>query len=132
MPKRKHRPRPKKVDSHIVTGSPSHIKTNIDLHGLYPDQLPKQLNEFIESAHESGLYTVRIIHGHGLGILKSETIKFLGKNPKVLRWYAAGPAEGGYGATIAELNYGGHKPFNRKHTNSITPRSLTKQHSSDH
>ena len=128
MAKRKHRPRPQRVDSHIVTGSPSHIKTNIDLHGLYPDQLSKQLIEFIESAHKARLLTVRIIHGHGQGILKSETIKLLGNNPMVLRWYGAGQAEGGYGATVAELNYGGHKPFNRKHINSMTQSSLTKPH----
>lgn len=46
---------------------------------------------------------VRIVHGHGMGILKRAISELLERNPHVSRFYSATPAEGGTGATIAEL-----------------------------
>jgi DNA mismatch repair protein MutS2 len=46
---------------------------------------------------------VRIIHGHGMGILKRAVSEYLGSNPHVSRFYPATQAEGGAGATIVEL-----------------------------
>lgn len=46
---------------------------------------------------------VRIVHGHGMGVLKRMVADLLRDNPHVEKYYAAPASEGGAGATIAEL-----------------------------
>ena len=46
---------------------------------------------------------VRIVHGHGMGILKKAVANLLAKSPHVEKFYPASPQEGGAGATIAQL-----------------------------
>jgi DNA mismatch repair protein MutS2 len=46
---------------------------------------------------------VRIVHGHGMGVLKRAVAEFLKTNPHVSRSYPAAQAEGGAGATVVEL-----------------------------
>ncbi len=46
---------------------------------------------------------VRIVHGHGMGVLKRAVQDLLKGNPHVAKFYPATAAEGGGGATIAEL-----------------------------
>ena len=46
---------------------------------------------------------VRIVHGHGMGILKRAIADLLKQNPHVEKFYAAEPERGGSGATIVEL-----------------------------
>jgi DNA mismatch repair protein MutS2 len=46
---------------------------------------------------------VRIVHGHGMGVLKRMVAEMLGKHPHVARFYPAPQQEGGAGATIVEL-----------------------------
>jgi len=46
---------------------------------------------------------IRIVHGHGMGILKRAVAELLTKHPHVEKFYVAPPEEGGSGATIVEL-----------------------------
>jgi DNA mismatch repair protein MutS2 len=46
---------------------------------------------------------VRIVHGHGMGILRKVIAELLATNPHVEKFYAALPSEGGTGATVVEL-----------------------------
>jgi DNA mismatch repair protein MutS2 len=46
---------------------------------------------------------VRIVHGHGMGILKKTIAELLSHHPHVARFYPAPQQEGGAGATIVEL-----------------------------
>jgi len=46
---------------------------------------------------------VRIVHGHGMGILRKIIHELLSKHPHVARFYPAPQSEGGAGATIVEL-----------------------------
>ena len=46
---------------------------------------------------------MRIVHGHGMGVLKKMVSELLARNPHVEKYYPATQAEGGAGATIAEL-----------------------------
>jgi DNA mismatch repair protein MutS2 len=62
-----------------------------------------QVDKFLDSAALASVNRVRIIHGHGMGILKKAVSDFLGSNPHVSRFYPATQAEGGSGATIVEL-----------------------------
>jgi DNA mismatch repair protein MutS2 len=46
---------------------------------------------------------VRIIHGHGKGILRKTLHELFAGHPQVEKFYLAPPQEGGAGATIVEL-----------------------------
>jgi DNA mismatch repair protein MutS2 len=61
------------------------------------------VDRFLDKASLASISRVRIIHGHGFGVLKKAIQEMLAKHPHVSRHYGATPAEGGTGATIAEL-----------------------------
>ena len=46
---------------------------------------------------------VRIVHGHGMGVLKKTIAELLSNHPHVAKFYPAPQQEGGAGATIVEL-----------------------------
>ena len=46
---------------------------------------------------------VRIVHGHGMGILRKVIAELLATNPHVGKFYPASQGEGGTGATVVEL-----------------------------
>src|SRR5579885_3349053 len=75
----------------------------LNLIGQRADDAIEQVDKFLDSAALASVNRVRIIHGHGMGILKKAVSDFLGSNPHVSRFYQATQAEGGSGATIVEL-----------------------------
>jgi DNA mismatch repair protein MutS2 len=75
----------------------------INLIGQRAEEALEHVDKFLDSAAMASVNRVRIIHGHGMGILKKAVAEFLQKSPHVATFYAAPPAEGGTGATIVEL-----------------------------
>ncbi len=75
----------------------------LDLHGLFPEQIPEIVDEFIKNAINLNIYQLRIIHGKGKSKLKWIVRKELEKNLFVDNFYDAPPESGGWGATIIEL-----------------------------
>jgi len=75
----------------------------INLIGKRAEEAIEEVDKFLDSAALASVDRVRIIHGHGMGVLKRAVNDYLGKSPLVSRFYPADPAEGGTGATIAEL-----------------------------
>jgi len=75
----------------------------INIIGQHAEEAMEQVDKFLDSASMAEVDRVRIVHGHGMGILKRAVAELLSRNPHVSRFYAATPAEGGTGATIAEL-----------------------------
>jgi DNA mismatch repair protein MutS2 len=71
--------------------------------GQRAEDAVEQVDKFLDSAALASVNRVRIIHGHGMGILKRAVADFLGTSPHVSRFYPATQAEGGSGATIVEL-----------------------------
>jgi DNA mismatch repair protein MutS2 len=71
--------------------------------GQRAEEAIEQVDKFIDSAALASVNRVRIIHGHGMGILKRAVAELLGKSPHVSRFYPATQAEGGAGATVVEL-----------------------------
>jgi DNA mismatch repair protein MutS2 len=61
------------------------------------------VEKFLDSATLAQVDRVRIVHGHGMGILKKAVADVLKNSPYVEKFYSAPPEEGGSGATIAEL-----------------------------
>ena len=61
------------------------------------------MDKMLDSAALAEVERIRIVHGHGMGILKRAIADFLKTNPHVEKFYVAPPEEGGSAATIVEL-----------------------------
>ena len=80
------------------------ISDELDLHTFRPSEVGELVPDYIELCLEKGITRVRIIHGKGIGTLRTTVHKILERDPRVARFELAGPTEGGWGATIAWLN----------------------------
>jgi DNA mismatch repair protein MutS2 len=69
--------------------------------GLTADEALDQVDRFLDQAFLSGVDSIRIIHGHGKGILRKAIAQLLATHPQVERFSLAPPDKGGGGATIA-------------------------------
>ncbi len=75
----------------------------INLVGRRAEEACDSVDKFLDTAALAQVERVRIIHGHGMGILKKAIAGLLQHNPHVAKFYLAPPEEGGAGATIVEL-----------------------------
>jgi len=75
----------------------------INLIGHRAEEACDQVDKLLDSAALAQVDRIRIIHGHGMGILKKAIAGLLANHPHVEKFYAASPEEGGSGATIVEL-----------------------------
>jgi dsDNA-specific endonuclease/ATPase MutS2 len=79
------------------------IEDYIDLHTFRPEEVSDLLSEYFFECIKNGIFTVRVIHGKGRGILKKGVVELLKKNPLVESYKDAPMESGGWGATIVEL-----------------------------
>jgi DNA mismatch repair protein MutS2 len=75
----------------------------INLIGQRAEEACDQVEKFLDTATLAQVERVRIVHGHGMGILKRAVADLLKQSPHVAKFYPAPPEQGGSGATIAEL-----------------------------
>jgi DNA mismatch repair protein MutS2 len=75
----------------------------LNLIGKRAEEALEEVDKFLDHAVMAGVNRVRIVHGHGMGVLKRAVSEMLSKHPHVATHYPATPAEGGTGATIAEI-----------------------------
>jgi len=75
----------------------------INLVGQRAEEACNLVDKFLDTAALAQVDRVRIVHGHGMGILKRAIAELLAENPHVEKFYLAPPEEGGSGATIVEL-----------------------------
>jgi len=80
------------------------IEDVIDLHTFKPKEVPDLLDDYFQACIEADIYSVRVIHGKGQGILKKRVQNVLQKNPLVVAFRDAPPEAGGWGATLVALN----------------------------
>ena len=59
--------------------------------------------DYIALCHQQGIYRLRIIHGKGIGTLRTHVHARLKKEPLVDNFHLAQIDEGGWGATIVYL-----------------------------
>lgn len=78
-------------------------RRELNLIGKRAEEAIQELDKFLDDAVLAGLLEVRIVHGHGMGVLRKAVHEFLGGHPHVESFEAAHQAEGGAGATIAKL-----------------------------
>jgi len=75
----------------------------INVIGQHAEEARDRVDEFLDRAVMATASRVRIVHGHGMGILKKVISELLSHHPHVARFYQAPQQEGGAGATIVEL-----------------------------
>jgi DNA mismatch repair protein MutS2 len=71
--------------------------------GNTAEEAGERVDKFLDQAFLGGRSRVRIIHGHGKGILRRTLHEMFKNHPQVEKFYSAPPQEGGGGATIVEL-----------------------------
>ena len=75
----------------------------INVIGEHAEEASERVEKFLDSAVMATASRVRIVHGHGMGILRKAIWKLLASSPHVEKYYEAAQHEGGTGATIVEL-----------------------------
>jgi DNA mismatch repair protein MutS2 len=75
----------------------------INVIGKRAEEAREEVDKFLDTASMASVDRVRIVHGHGMGILRRVIGELLATNPHVEKFYPATPAEGGTGATVVEL-----------------------------
>jgi DNA mismatch repair protein MutS2 len=71
--------------------------------GNTAEEARERVDKFLDQAYLSGRFRLRIIHGHGKGILRKTLHEMFSHHPHVEKFYLAPAQEGGAGATIIEL-----------------------------
>jgi DNA mismatch repair protein MutS2 len=79
------------------------VSQELNVIGERAEEARDRVDKFLDDAVMATASRVRIVHGHGMGVLKKIVNDLLSRNPHVERHYPATQAEGGAGATIAEL-----------------------------
>ena len=71
--------------------------------GRTTDEARDLVEKYLDDAFMAGLANVRLIHGKGTGALRKAVRSVLSDHPLVESFRDGGPAEGGAGATVAEI-----------------------------
>lgn len=79
------------------------VPMEIDIRGHRAAEVPDLIERYLESAFQSGLPWVRIIHGKGTGALREVVREHLRGHPVVSSSELAPREQGGDGATVARL-----------------------------
>ena len=95
-------PGPKAVLGASATAAVA-VAEEIHVIGDSAEEARERVDKFLDQAYLAGRLRLRIIHGHGKGILKKTLHEMLASHPHVEKFYPAAPKEGGTGATIVEL-----------------------------
>lgn len=75
----------------------------INVIGEHVEEAIERVERFLDAAVMATAARIRIVHGHGMGVLRRSIQDFLKQNPHVQKFYPAEQYEGGTGATIVEL-----------------------------
>ena len=93
----------KNVHVTVTSASTDDMRMEINLIGRTVDEATGELEKYLDRAFLAGLPRVRVIHGHGAGILRRGVREFLKGHPHVATITEAPQNEGGQGATLVEL-----------------------------
>jgi DNA mismatch repair protein MutS2 len=95
--------RQKNVHVTVTSANTDELRMEINLIGRTVDEATEDLEKYLDRAFLAGLPRVRIIHGHGAGILRRGIREFLKGHPHVATIAEAPQNEGGQGATLVEI-----------------------------
>jgi DNA mismatch repair protein MutS2 len=95
--------RQKNVHVTVTSANTDDMRMEINLIGRTVDEATEELEKYLDRAFLAGLPRIRVIHGHGAGILRRGVREFLKGHPHVATIAEAPQNEGGQGATLVEL-----------------------------
>ena len=75
----------------------------LDLHTFAPRDVRKLVADYVDECAARGLDEIRVIHGKGSGTLRRIVHSVLERHRCVVAFRAGELAEGGWGATVAQL-----------------------------
>ena len=87
----------------MATSHSEDVPEEFNVIGNTAEEARERVDKFLDQAFLGGRSRVRIIHGHGKGILRKTLHEMFSHHPQVEKFYSAPPPEGGAGATIVEL-----------------------------
>ena len=87
----------------MIDETPEEAVTELNVIGLTSDEALNRVDKFLDQAFLAGTESIRIIHGHGKGILRKAIAGFLRGHPQVDHFRLAPPDQGGGGATLVDL-----------------------------
>jgi DNA mismatch repair protein MutS2 len=93
----------KNIHVTVTSANTDEMRMEINLIGRTVDEATEELEKYLDRAFLAGLPRVRIIHGHGAGVLRRGVRDFLKSHPHVATLAEAPQNEGGQGATLVEL-----------------------------
>jgi DNA mismatch repair protein MutS2 len=96
-------PEPSDHPQQVLASAPQSPGVQIDLRGQTTEQALPRVDKHLDAAALAGLPWVRVIHGHGTGVLKRAVREMLRSHPLVTSYEPGKPQEGGEGVTVARL-----------------------------
>jgi DNA mismatch repair protein MutS2 len=87
----------------VMVGPREAAPAEINVIGDTAEVALERVDKFLDEAYVAGRYRLRVIHGHGKGILRKNLHEMLALHPHVEKFCLAPPHEGGGGATIVDL-----------------------------
>jgi len=87
----------------VSVQKPKKFSPDLKLIGMRGDDALKELEKFLDRASRAGFKEVRVIHGHGEGILKKLVREYLSECPYAESFRPGRFEEGGDGVTVVKL-----------------------------
>lgn len=75
----------------------------LDLHPFAPKDVKHLVPDYLEECFSRKIYSVKIIHGKGIGNLRRTVHAVLDRSSLVLSYNLADPGNGSWGATLVQL-----------------------------
>ncbi len=75
----------------------------LDLHTFDPKDVKELIPEYIQSCLDEKIFSLRIIHGKGRGVLRKIVHSILEKHPAVETFKHESGSGGSWGATVVDL-----------------------------
>jgi len=79
------------------------IDGTLDLHQFQPKEVADVVREYINCCLEKKIYSIRIVHGKGIGVQREIVHSILGNHPNVESFRHEGGSGGSWGATVVDL-----------------------------
>ncbi|MGM0598957.1 MAG: Smr/MutS family protein [Candidatus Rifleibacteriota bacterium] len=79
------------------------VDGTLDLHNFRPAEVKNLVIDYLQECRNKNIFSVRIIHGKGIGNLRRTVHSTLKKLTWVESFELAGPDRGHWGATIVKL-----------------------------
>lgn len=80
------------------------IDGTLDLHHFHPRDVGTLVPDYLQECRDRHILRVRIVHGKGIGALRTRVHSILERMPEVASFRLAGEDAGSWGATLVELH----------------------------